>query len=278
MVGQDRNLTHFELLYHRLFLHELAKITEYSFGAHRFNFGTCTLGRGQIFKEKVLEFADTCGFKAYQQGLVDFFYSSPIDEFGFKVDWVNGFPRQIALYLRLTDGIKPDVMGRLTAALSSQWSGVSPDKISKQMLWDNPFCYSYRVDIEGHAGYAIYFETKFRVNQTEFLLSRLLKALEWNSEVKEKILTDLHSICTNQENLCIGIDSDGNTVKIDVPGVSLSKIKTFLSGKTASIERIDDLLSFAKSSRQLKSNYFALKYSKVGFSGWKSYFSILGEN
>ena len=87
-------------------------------------------------------------------------------------------------------------------------------------------------------------------------------------------MRDVREISNQGFKGCVGIESEGQILKIDLAGARLGRVLKFLSAAGVSTHRLNEVVSFARQLNQVQTNYFALKYNSQGLFGWKIYFAV----
>ncbi len=267
-----------KLFFKQLFQAEISELIEHSFDANPEAYGTCILGKGKDFLNRFFQFTEKSGLKA-KPHIRDTLEAANSSDYGLKVDWQNESANQITLYLRYTSESREKALTRaFSRDFQRTWTGPTPDALAAYFQSPSPFCLGLRLGVNTPPTYSAYIEVDLSHPELKIALSCLLLAFNWPNSLCGKITQDIQLISKQRFRGCVGISSDGQTLKIDLAGASLGASLKFLKTIQTSPRRIKELTASARQLQQLQTNYFALKYNASGLIGWKMYFASMNQH
>ncbi len=281
MVGQDpraKQESISQVLFKILFKKEIEQIQEFSFDSDFTQEGRCILGHGDFFLLRVLQFATTLNyFSQWKKKFLDLLENASADDYGLKVDWKNGIPNRFTLYCRYSTLNRKNWTNKIEKKLAaSVWKKKLPSQFAKIFKARDPFCLAIRITKHSQPVFSSYINIHLSYNDFKRSLTNFLIFYQWPERLFKEIMKDLVEIMPFNFKGCIGIESNGKILKIDIAGPSIGSISKFLSKKKTTPEKIQFLVNQARLHNQIQFNYFALKYSADHFISWKAYLAIHG--
>jgi hypothetical protein len=266
------------LVFHRLFHRILARQVEYSYGDEEQAF-TSMAPLGNDLLPKVIELARALPYAGEWGWAIERFSSfvRP-DAYLLRLDWDQGEPAAVTLYCRFPE--EPDdtqFQAAVKSARPFHWNGPLPSRIAGALGLPGPRGIAFRANRQEVPLTAIYFRSQEHAGPSWMArLAALLAACQYSEELAATIEADLKALYTPGPAGVIGVD-DGEGVpgalKFDPSNVSLASTFAFLRKAGVPAQRIAGLAATALGLRADAATYVGVKYSQLGFAGWRVYFS-----
>jgi len=267
-------------IFSQIFRAEAYSVVEYSFDAAPDRRGVMVGGKPG-FLTAVQQFAAGLPFAAdWTWSTQRFTELVRPDAFLLRCDCRAEEIMAITLYCRFP--MEPDdnaFCRYMRAARPFTWTGPSPGAIAALLGVPGPRGIGFRVDATGDRQTALYYRVQADTGKLPpEVLPQLVRVCGLPESLAETIGADIHSLYPPGPVGVIGVDcgEDGwaKALKFDPANVPLSKALSFLGARLASVARMEELSSVARSLRAQWVSYLGAKYGAEGFAGWRVYFSV----